>query len=87
MIVVDQKQIMDKLSAKMKLIRVESNYTQERMASVLGISKKTLVQIEKRRTNANWTTTVALCALFRDSEVIRYTLGDDSLSILEGVLH
>ncbi|MBP1949531.1 DNA-binding XRE family transcriptional regulator [Virgibacillus litoralis] len=83
----DQETIIDRVSTKVKLIRVEKNYTQDQMATVLGISKKSLVQIEKRRNNANWTTTVALCALFRDSEVIQQTVGYDVLTILETAAH
>ena len=56
------------------------------MAEVLGISKK-LVQIEKGRTNAGWTNTVAICALFRDSEVLQNTLGDDPLVVIETMAH
>ncbi len=87
MIAMNQSTIIEKLSAKIKLIRVESNYTQEKMAAVLGISKKSLVQIEKRRNNANWTTIVALCALFRHSEIIRITIGNDVLKTLETAVH
>nr|WP_206529413.1 helix-turn-helix domain-containing protein [Brevibacillus sp. SYP-B805] len=72
---------------KMKLIRVERGYTQEEMAEVLGISKKTLVQIEKGRVLAGWTTAAALCALFRDSEVIQGLLGEEPLEIMETVAH
>jgi DNA-binding XRE family transcriptional regulator len=71
----------------MKLIRIEKGYTQDKMAEVLGISKKTLVQIEKGRTYASWTQIVALCALFRDSEIIESVLGDRSLEILETIAH
>lgn len=83
----EQEQIIDKISTKVKLIRVENNFTQDQMATVLGISKKSLVQIEKRRNNANWTMTVALCALFRDSEVIQHAIGFDVLTILETAAH
>ncbi|MGT4651596.1 helix-turn-helix transcriptional regulator [Bacillus cereus] len=75
------------ISTKIKLIRTEKRYTQDKMAEVLGISKKTLVQIEKGRTNAGWTNTVAICALFRDSEVLQNTLGDDPLVVIETMAH
>lgn len=83
----DQETFIEKLSNNFKLIRVENNYTQDQMASILGISKKTLIQIEKRRSNANWTTVVALSALFRNSEVIKYTVGCDVLTIIEEIAH
>ncbi|WP_053219360.1 helix-turn-helix transcriptional regulator [Virgibacillus senegalensis] len=83
----DKKILSNQISSKIKLVRVEQNYTQDRMASILGISKKTLVQIEKGRTIANWTTTVAICALFRNSEVIRNLLGGDVLEVIETIAH
>ncbi|KGX84675.1 XRE family transcriptional regulator [Pontibacillus marinus BH030004 = DSM 16465] len=83
----DQQMIVEQLSSKLKLVRVEKGYTQDRMAVILGISKKTLVQIEKGRTEAGWTTMVAMCALFRDSEVIQNTLGADPIEVVETVAH
>ncbi|ACK62639.1 TPA: helix-turn-helix domain-containing protein [Bacillus cereus] len=79
--------IIELISTKAKLIRTEKGYTQDKMAEVLGISKKTLVQIEKGRTNAGWTNTVAICALFRDSEVLQSSLGDDPLVVIETMAH
>ncbi|MCR6790082.1 MULTISPECIES: helix-turn-helix transcriptional regulator [Bacillus cereus group] len=79
--------IIELISMKIKLIRTEKGYTQDKMAEVLGISKKTLVQIEKGRSNAGWTNSVAICALFRDSEVLQSTLGDDPLVVIETMAH
>lgn len=71
------------ISEKIKLIRTEQDYTQDKMAEILGISKKTLVQIEKGRMTANWTTIVAVCALFNDSEVLNSMLGDDPVEFIK----
>lgn len=75
------------VSTKMRLIRHEKGYTQEKMAEVLGISKKTLVQIEKERTLASWTCIIAVCAVFRDSVILRATLGEDPLEVIETLAH
>ncbi|QSS98505.1 helix-turn-helix domain-containing protein [Pontibacillus sp. ALD_SL1] len=83
----DQHSLVEQLSPKVKLVRVERGYTQERMSLILGVSKKTLVQIEKGRIQASWTTLVAMVALFRDSEVIQNTLGEDPLEVLETIAH
>ncbi|RWZ60230.1 helix-turn-helix domain-containing protein [Halobacillus fulvus] len=83
----DKEQLRKQVSEKMKLIRVEYGYTQNRMADVLGLSKKTLVQIEKERTLAGWTTVVAVCALFQDSEILKAQLGDAPLEITETIAH
>ncbi|MDX5474346.1 MAG: helix-turn-helix domain-containing protein [Bacillaceae bacterium] len=83
----NKKEVTKLISTKVKLIRTEKGYTQDEMAEVLGISKKTLVQIEKERTEANWTTVVAICALFKNSEVLHATLGPSPLEVIETVAH
>ncbi|SFF62383.1 DNA-binding transcriptional regulator, XRE-family HTH domain [Halobacillus alkaliphilus] len=83
----NKEQLRKVVSEKIKLIRVEYGYTQTKMAEVLGLSKKTLVQIEKGRTIAGWTTVVAVCALFQDSEVLKGVLGDAPIEIAETIAH
>lgn len=84
---VNQESIIKQISPKIKLVRVEKNYTQDEMANILGISKKTLVQIEKNRAVPTWSIVVTICALFRDSDVIQGVLGDDPLEVLETMAH
>lgn len=83
----DKEQIIELISNKIRLIRVERGYSQDKMSETLGISKKTLVQIEKGRTLAGWTTVIAVCALFRDSEVLHSLLGDEPLEVIETIAH
>jgi len=71
----------------MRLIRLEKNYSQDKMADIMGISKKTLIQIEKGRTLSSWTNVIAVCALFRDSEIVQSALGDEPLEIIETIAH
>ena len=78
-------EIIDKVSEKMRLIRTEAGYTQDKMAEIIGISKKTLVQIEKGRVEAGWTTVVAVCALFRETETVRFLFGNEPLEVLETI--
>ncbi len=73
------------LSEKLRLIRTEAGYTQDKMANVIGISKKTLVQIEKGRVMAGWTAVIAICALFKDSETLTSSLGGEPLEIIETI--
>lgn len=47
------------------------------MAHELGISKKTLVGIEKGRSSLGWTGSAALCLLFGDSATLRRELKED----------
>lgn len=72
-----REEFIEKVTSKLKLIRNEKNYTQDRMAEILGMSKKTLVQIEKGRGTLGWSGSVVVCSLFKDSEILQMTLGED----------
>lgn len=78
-------EIILKISEKLRLIRAEAGYTQDKMAEIIGVSKKTLVQIEKGRVLANWSTTVSICALFRETEIVQFLFGNEPLEVLETV--
>ncbi|MBQ3031325.1 MAG: helix-turn-helix domain-containing protein, partial [Anaerotignum sp.] len=52
------------MDASLKSVRKEYGFTQEKMAAVLGISKKTLVEIEKGRSSLGWTGAAAFAAIF-----------------------
>lgn len=80
-----REEIIESVSEKMRLIRTEAGYTQDKMAEVIGLSKKTLVQIEKGRLYAGWSTVVAVCALFRETETVRFLFGNEPLEVLETV--
>ncbi|WP_173916268.1 helix-turn-helix transcriptional regulator [Halobacillus sp. Marseille-Q1614] len=70
----DRKDLNKVVSEKLKLIRVESHYTQGQMADLIGISKKTLIQVEKERSLLSWTSTVAVCSLFDHCSTLRSAL-------------
>ncbi|WP_042356569.1 helix-turn-helix transcriptional regulator [Bacillus rubiinfantis] len=77
--------IIQQVSEKLRLIRTEAGYTQDKMAEIIGVSKKTLVQIEKGRVLAGWSTVVSICALFRESETVQFLFGSEPLEVLETV--
>lgn len=77
-----KEEFINMVDEKLKLIRNEKGYTQDKMAEVLGISKKTLVQAEKRRSSLGWAHAVALCTIFKDSEVLQMTFGGDPQDII-----
>ena len=52
------------------------------MATTLGLSKKTLLEIEKGRSSLGWTGCVALCALFRSSEILSAALACDPYELV-----
>lgn len=66
------------MDRQVKLVRTEAGFTQEAMAKVLGLSKKTLVEIEKGRSSLGWMGAVALVSLFRDSQVLAGALGGEA---------
>lgn len=79
----EREVLIEIISEKIKLIRTEYNYTQEQMADLLGISKKTLVQIEKKRVDCGWTVAIAVCTLFRKSTILQVALGGNPLLFME----
>lgn len=82
---VTRDEIIMQVSEKLRLIRTEAGYTQDKMADIIGISKKTLVQIEKGRVLAGWSTVVSICALFRETETVQFLFGNEPLEVLETV--
>ncbi|WP_227394673.1 helix-turn-helix domain-containing protein [Jeotgalibacillus aurantiacus] len=78
----EKEQVVQEIAKKMKLIRTEQSLSQDRMAEILGISKKTLVQIEKERTLPGWNVVVSFTALFENSEILQNTLGNEPLEVI-----
>ncbi|EPD50878.1 hypothetical protein HMPREF1210_02386 [Paenisporosarcina sp. HGH0030] len=83
----NKETVIDLISKNVRLIRLEKGYSQEKMATVLGISKKTLVQVEKERTSIGWTNAVVVCALFKDSQIIEHILGEEPFEVIETLAH
>lgn len=83
----NKETVIDLISKNVRLIRLERGYSQEKMATVLGISKKTLVQVEKERTSIGWTNAVVVCALFKDSQILKHILGEEPFEVIETLAH
>lgn len=71
-----------KIDEKVRLIRTEKGYTQDKMSETLGISKKTLVQVEKERSSLGWAVSIAVCVIFKDSEILELTFGGNIEDII-----
>ena len=65
------------VNSKLKLVRTEYGLTQDKMAVILGISKKSLVESEKGRRPLGWTEAVALTSIFDESTILKDALGED----------
>ena len=74
-----------KIDEKIRLIRTEKRYTQDKMAEILGISKKTLVQVEKERRSLGWAVAITVCVIFKDSEILELTFGGDIEDIIRSL--
>lgn len=79
----DREEFTQVVSDTIRHIRANRNLTQDRMAEILGISKKTLVQIEKSRIHTGWTVAVACCAIFRNDETLQMALGGDPMELVD----
>lgn len=73
----DKKQFIKLVDEKLKLVRTEYGLTQDKMAAILGISKKTLIEVEKNRKSLGWTGSVALTGIFSDSTILHDAIGGD----------
>ena len=74
----DRKEFIQEMDLHLKLVRTEYGYTQAMMASILGLSKKTLVEIEKGRSSLGWMGSVAFVSLFSDSRILSSLLGGEA---------
>ena len=70
---------------KIKLVRAEYSFSQDKMAKIIGLSKKTLVEIEKGRSTLGFMGSVCLCSIFSDSEVIESTFGGNPEEIIKAL--
>lgn len=71
------------ISERLDQIRFENGFSQEVMADAIGVSKKTYIQLEKKRVLIGWAEAVTVCLLFQESKVIRDTFGEDIIEILQ----
>ena len=78
----NREEFITKCNEKLKLIRTEYNFSQEKTAGILGLSKKTVVEIEKGRSSLGWTGSVALCTIFGNSEILSAIFGGKPTDII-----
>jgi DNA-binding XRE family transcriptional regulator len=80
-------ELRETISKNVKLLRAEYGYSQQEMANSVGLSKKTLIQVEKERLILSWGATCAVCAVYRNSRQLRLELGEDPINIVETLAH
>ena len=80
-----REQFISLCNRKEKLVRNELGYSQEKMSTLLGLSKKTLVEIEKWRASLGWQGAVTLCTLFQNTREITLAFGSDIPALLRAM--
>lgn len=73
------------MDQRVKLVRTEFELTQDKMALALGISKKTLVEIEKGRRTLGWTGAVACGTIFGSSSILQNDFGGELTDLLRSL--
>ncbi len=81
----DRDEFIKICNVKLKLVRTEYSFSQEKMALMLGISKKTLVEIEKGRSSLGWSGSVVLCAVFSDSQILNDTFSQNPIDVFRSI--
>ena len=71
------------MNSKIKLIRTEYDLTQEKMAEAIGLSKKTLVEIEKGRNSLSWSAAVTAAVIFSDSTILSDAFGGETSDLVK----
>lgn len=81
----DREEFISVCNSKLKLVRTEFSFSQEKMALMMGVSKKTLVEIEKGRSSLGWAGSVVLCSVFSASRVLCDTFSVSPLEIIHNI--
>ncbi|MBJ8099759.1 helix-turn-helix transcriptional regulator [Bacillus cereus group sp. N11] len=81
----NKQEFIQLVNEKLKLIRIENDLSQDKMSEIIGLSKKTLIEIEKGRRSLTWTGAVCVVTLFEDSDIVHMTFGDDINEIIKTI--
>ena len=81
----DRQELIECISSREKEIRSEFGFSQEQMAGILGISKKSLVQTEMGRRNMQWTECVTLAVTFAQSRILQETFGGELSDMIRAI--
>ena len=73
------------MGERVKLVRTEYSLNQDKMAYILGISKKTLIEIEKGRISLGWTASVAMGTIFPDSTILQNDFGGEVSDLISSI--
>jgi len=80
-----REEVISAVNDRLKLVRTEYGLTQDKMAVILGISKKSLVESEKGRRSLGWTEAVAIVTIFEKSTILTDALGEDFVHMVSAL--
>ncbi|KQL58755.1 MULTISPECIES: helix-turn-helix transcriptional regulator [Bacillaceae] len=83
----DRNYVIIVVSRNVGALRKESHLTETQMANALGVTKKTIVQLESGHLRAGWTLVCAICAIFQESEILERLFGGDPLEVIKLLSH
>lgn len=66
-------------------LRKDVGMTLEEMALTIGVSKKTLIQIEKERNKLKWPEAVTFVTIFIEHELVKSVFGDEVIEIIQSI--
>lgn len=66
--------LMEQFRDELPVLRAKGRLSQENIAEKIGISQQTFNAIETGKREMNWTTILALVALFQNNEQTRYMI-------------
>ena len=81
----ERNEFIRKISSLCKLVRTEAGLSQDKMAEVLGISKKSLVETEKGRRLLSFCEAVALSSVFSHSTVLQNEFGGELSDMIQAL--
>ena len=81
----DKNELIAEVSRCLKTVRAEYDFSQTQMASILGISKKSLVETEKKRRNLTWPECVAFVTLFSSSSILQNSFGGEMSDMMKAI--
>lgn len=81
--IIFREELIDKVSASILNIRKDLKLTQVEFANILGLSKNTIVRVERTGSRLSWCNVIAIIVLFSNTKVIQKILnGKDMLTII-----
>ncbi len=74
-----------KVQSILEDLRKDIGMTLEEMALTIGLSKKTLIQIEKERNLLKWPEAVTFTSIFNEHELVKSIFGDEVIDIIQTI--